>query len=63
MMIIQSGKLDGKLNANNKPVKAAEPSQIVQASLFKMNFVIAHSKNTHAATDVRVTTTAPKPNI
>ena len=63
MIIIQSGKLEGRLNASNTPVIIAEPSQMVERSLFKINLVIAHSKNTQAATEVKVTTTAPSPNI
>ena len=35
--IIQTGRFDGKLNANKTPVNIAEPSQIV-GSFFIKNF-------------------------
>jgi len=63
MTIIQTGRLDGRLNANNTPVRMAEPSVTVVRSLFKIYFVIAHSKNTQATTDVKVTTNAPMPKM
>lgn len=49
IITIHTGKFDGRLKANNNPVRMAEPSLIV-GSLFSMYFVIAHSKNTQAAT-------------
>ena len=62
IIIIHTGRLEGKLNANNTPVRAAEPSIIVVCSRFKMYFVIAHSKKRHAATEASVTIRAPNPN-
>lgn len=61
MMIIQTGRLEGKLNANRIPVRMAEPSVMVEVSLLRMNLVMAHSKNTQAHTDASVTITEPKP--
>ena len=60
-MIIQIGKLDGKLNASNTPVMMAEPSQMVVVGFFIKYFPIAHSKNKQAATEVAVTIRAPSP--
>ena len=60
MITIHTGRFDGRLKPNSKPVKIAEPSEIV-GSFFKIYFVIAHSKNTHAATLDAQTTTEPKP--
>jgi hypothetical protein len=60
-MIIQTGRLEGKLNASNTPVIIAEPSQMVVVSFFIRNLPIAHSKNRQAATEVAVTISAPSP--
>ena len=35
---------------------------IIQMKVLKINFVMAHSKKTHAATEVNVTIKAPSPN-
>ena len=43
------------------PLRMAEPSVIVTRSRFNTYFVIAHSKNTQAATDVANTIAAPNP--
>ena len=53
-MIIQIGRLDGKLNASNTPVMMAEPSQMVVVGFFIKYFPIAHSKNKQAATEVPI---------
>ena len=60
-MIIQIGRLEGRLKASNTPVIMAEPSQIVVVSFFIRNLPIAHSKNKQAATEVAVTISAPNP--
>ena len=60
-MIIQTGRLDGRLNASSTPVMMAEPSQIVVVVVFNKYFPIAHSKNKQAATEVAVTIKAPSP--
>lgn len=61
MTIIHIGRFDGTLNANKIPVNTAEPSVMVSLSFLRMNLLIAHSKNTHDATAVRVAIIAPTP--
>ena len=61
IMIIHIGRFDGRLNASNTPVMMAEPSVMVRRSRFKIYLLMAHSKNTQAATDTAVTTNAPMP--
>lgn len=41
----------------------AEPSQMVHLELFNMNLLIAHSKNTHDATEMAVVMIAPTPKL
>jgi hypothetical protein len=60
-MIIQIGRLLGKLKPNNRPVRIALPSKMVQFFLPKINFVMAHSKKTQETTDVASTIAAPRP--
>ena len=60
-IIIQIGKLEGRLNANNTPVMIAEPSVIERRSRFKIYLLIAHSKNTQDTTETAVTTSEPMP--
>ena len=61
MRMIHIGRLEGRLKPNSSPVRTAEPSVIVTRSRFNTYFVIAHSKNTQAATDVANTIAAPNP--
>ena len=61
MMIIQMGRLLGRLNPSNIPVSTALPSVMVIRSRFNMNLAMAHSKKTHDATEVSITMAAPKP--
>ena len=60
MMMIHSGRLLGKFMPSKRPVMIAEPSRM-EVSAFRIYFVIAHSKNTQAATEVSSTTAEPKP--
>ena len=60
-MIIQMGRLEGRLKASNTPVMMAEPSVMVVVSFFMRNLPMAHSKNKQAATEVAVTISAPSP--
>ena len=60
IMIIHTGKFEGKLNASKTPVRMAEPSQIV-GSFFIRNRWIKYSKTTQANTEVTVTINAPNP--
>ncbi len=53
----------GMLNANRMPVRIAEPSQMVHLGFFIMNLFIAHSKNTHDATEMAVVIIAPIPKL
>ena len=60
-MIIQMGKLLGRLKPKSKPVRIAEPSRMVKRSRFRINLVMAHSKNTQDNTEAVITATAPQP--
>ena len=60
IMMIHRGRLDGRLNPKSKPVRMAEPSVMV-GSLWSSYFVMAHSKNTHAATLTAQTMAEPIP--
>ena len=60
IIIIQTGRLDGRLNPNNRPVRIADPSVSV-GSFFIIYLVMAHSKNIQAATLDAHTTTEPIP--
>ena len=58
--MIHNGRFEGRFMPSSKPVTIAEPSVSV-GSCFNIYFVIAHSKNTQAATLVRQTITEPNP--
>ena len=60
IITIQTGRLEGRLKPNKSPVSMAEPSLMV-GCFFSMYFVIAHSKNTQAATLDAQTTAEPMP--
>jgi len=60
IIIIQTGKLLGTLNASNKPVIIAEPS-VSDGCFLNMNFVIRYSKTSAETTDVKITIKAPIP--
>jgi hypothetical protein len=62
-MMIQGWMLLGMLNASRIPVRMAEPSQTVHLGFFSMNLLIAHSKNTHDATEMAVVMIAPTPKL
>ena len=55
------GRFDGRLKARRIPVTTADQSQRVHLSFLRINLLMAHSKNTHEATETAVTMTAPKP--
>jgi hypothetical protein len=55
------GRFEGKLKPRSKPVRIADPSQIVDFSRPKIYFVIAHSKTTQAITEVASTIAEPRP--
>ena len=59
--IIQMGRLEGRLKPSNRPVRMAEPSQIVSCLRPRIKRVMAHSKHTQAATDVARTMADPSP--
>lgn len=62
MIIIQTGRLDGRLNASKTPVRIAEPS-VIEGETFNRYFWIRNSKVRQAATDVAVTIRAPMPEV
>src|SRR5574344_725698 len=61
IIIIHTGRFDGKLNPSNSPVRIAEPSLIVERLRLRMYFVMNHSKNTHEMTLVAHTIADPIP--
>ena len=61
--IIHGWMLLGMLNARRMPVRMAEPSVTVVLGFFSMNLLIAHSKNTHEATEMAVVMIAPTPKL
>ena len=61
MMMIHTGRFDGRFMPSRMPVRAAEPSRMVLRSERIMNLLMAHSKNTQAATLDRHTMAEPMP--
>ena len=60
IIMIQTGRLEGRLKASNTPVRVAEPSQRV-GSYFIRNRWIKYSNIIQARTDTTVTINAPRP--
>ena len=61
IMIIHTGRFEGRFMPNNSPVRAAEPSSTVFFGFLSMYLLITHSKKTQDATLDRQTMTEPSP--
>jgi hypothetical protein len=61
IIIIQTGRFEGRLKPSRSPVSRAEPSVMVNLSCLSKNFEINHSKKRQEATLVVSTTAAPNP--